>query len=323
MDIQKRLRCAAMGSYRPLAFRSLLLGLLAAFSLGAGATPTTYAQASAWTQWAPSYFEPGDHKSDFRDAGSSVGAVSAANARADVATSRNFATATAGLGYVKAGAFGSEVNPFSVSGGATARFSDDLRLSAAGIDGQMGSITVAFYYDYLWDVSGYPDNGGYSNASMTITAKVGNQIGQLRDYEMDGYRYERTTSLDDAGGNRALDNGPGHWMFVNYDYRWGSVFGIGMEMQINASTSSPDSRGIFSYAIDGTHSGYWGGIVAASAEGVGVDTYLLESASGVDYFRSFAPSAAVPEPGSLGLTVGALIALLLARGARQRRRASV
>lgn len=83
-------------------------------------------------------------------------------------------------------------------------------------------------------------------------------------------------------------------------------------MLLNTFTNDSILSGHFGNTI------YWGGLSSVSMNGVPLDPSLLtfKDSSGIDWTQSFAPAAAVPEPGTWGML---LLGMVMVAGARRRR----
>jgi hypothetical protein len=108
----------------------------------------------------------------------------------------------------------------------------------------------------------------------------------------------------DASGFRELPYANAASMTV--DFTWGDTLQLVMDLLGWGATTNALTT--FSGAsADASHSGYWGGILSATAGGVPIDDYSVLSATGVDCRNSFADAAPVPEPESVALLAVGLL----------------
>lgn len=306
---------------------SFLLGLLAACSCGAAsAGPSLSMQVGAWHY--------GDSVAFTDEAAHSVSARDAGNTDAGGAPVAPYVVQSAASGTVSGGvikvsaATGFTTGPLAGSAGAFGQWSDVFYINAPDLAN--GTI-VQFHYSFQiagnLALSYDPVNGPapYDNSMAYAQWSFSHSLGNtsVRTFNLS----ERKDVL--ANGARtvsSLVNGAAGSPYGRFDVS--GVAAIGMPIYlytgINVGTFVGDGRAVASGSglADLGHSFYWGGLDSVSlADGSSV-AYSVLSQSGTDYERSFAPAAAVPEPGTLALLCAAMGALLAsARRARARARA--
>jgi hypothetical protein len=241
------------------------------------------------------------------------------------ATSDATARATANYGVLKSYVSGYGTAYSTSTAVAYAGFTDFITISNPELDGQVGTVTLSFYYDYDLDIHGnntYPANtanghfsayaGMYGYYGNTYSSQVNTSVNNngVQDFINGGV----TTS--DLNGLRY--DAVGHYLTLTGKFVYGSAFMVNMNIAIDGSTYTNQNGGTSSYVGDASHSGYWGGISSLTADGKTVTAYTLSSQSGTDYSQSFAPSADVPEPGALALIAAGLAGMV---GVRRKRAA--
>src|SRR5262249_38270599 len=97
------------------------------------------------------------------------------------------------------------------------------------------------------------------------------------------------------------------------------VFGTSFEMMFraiaNANLSSTGDSLLPGSSADSDFYStiYWSGIDGVTVGGIPVTGYTLTAGSGTNWNQSFAPNAAVPEPGTLSITGLAVVGLFALR----------
>lgn len=241
----------------------------------------------------------GTVSSQVTDPGRIIGnaAFAAASTAADT-----HASASAAYGVVKVRSNGSTTYGGSNSY-TQSLFADTLKLESSGLTGKQGKITFAYYFDYTaWVKS---SGNGFSNGSVSFLARGGNSYSWFLEYfntNSGGYTMYEYRDLDGQG--RIYDVPKTNYVYVTTDFVWGSSIGTSFELQTSVGSHVPDTGGgTASYDFDASNSGYWAGIVSATADGQTITDYLLTSASGTDYSKSFVPTNEVPEPGTFAMII--------------------
>ena len=208
------------------------------------------------------------------------------------------AAASASYGAINVSTSGS-ISSGSVSGGAGAKFDDMLLLSNSALNGTQGQLTLAYYFDYDQFVE--KSGTGFSNGSLTFLAWAGSNYSNYMDYlNTDSGGYTMYEYRDPNGGGRTYDVSRRNYLYVTTGFTWGQYLHTSFEINSNVGSYVPsNSTGTASFGFDAAQSGYWGGIVSASAGGNTVTDYDLTSRSGTDYSHSFVPHGDVPEPGTV------------------------
>ena len=208
------------------------------------------------------------------------------------------ATAAASYGVVKATTNGT-ISSGSVSGGAGAKFTDALLLSNSTLTGKQGLLTLAYYFDY--DQSVASSGAGSSNGSLSFLAWAGSNYSWYMDYvSTDTAGYTMYEYRDPSGTGRTYGVPNQNYLYVTTGFTWGHFIHTSFEVNTSVGSYVPfNAAGTGSFDFDAGHSGYWAGIVSASADGETVTDYDLTSRSGTDYSQSFVPANEVPEPGTV------------------------
>lgn len=243
-----------------------------------------------------------------RDYGTLHGNTSIASVTGVTASS----AASATYGALKASSSAMPLNG-NVSAQAMASYADYLTLNNAALTGQTGRVTFAYYLAYNGAVGA--SDGGSSNGSVSFAAYSGYDYTWFLDYANTDERGGETfiESVDpDHASSRVYGVGPQSFIYLTTNFVWGSPIYNRVDLSVNAAKS-----GLSSFNFDAGHSGYWAGITSIKTGGVDIKDYTIESQSGTDYSKSFAPQAAIPEPGTLSTFVVGLALL----GTRRRKRA--
>ena len=225
------------------------------------------------------------------------------------------AHATAGDGFVKAygegSAFGSDSDG---AAGGRAQFFEDLTFSSAVHDGMPGQVTIAVLFNS--DVEAF----GESVAATNFSFRVHTSAIYFSQFLASGFPLMTSLVVLDAFGTRVLPYASVASM--TFDLTWGDTLHLEMDLFAEGHTSYQLTFASGAQA-DASHSGYWGGIVSATAGGVAIDDFSVLSSTGLDYRNSFAVAAPVPEPESVALlAVGLLAVWVRARRAGRRERAA-
>lgn len=225
------------------------------------------------------------------------------------------AAASATYGIVKASTSSSiSGSATGASGYASAKFDDNLKLSNAELNGKQGRVTLAYYFTY--DASVTASGGAFSNGNVSVMARAGNSYAwyvDLASTQIPGYTmFEHQ---EPTGQGRVYDVPKSNYIYVTSDFTWGQYINTSLELIVLGSQSNPPG-GSASFNFDAGHSGYWAGVMSASADGQTVDTYELTSLSGTDYSKSLAPTGDVPEPSSVALLSIAGLGLAVLRKKR-------
>lgn len=239
----------------------------------------------------------GTVSSQVTDPGRIIGNAAIASAST---TADTHASASAAYGVVKVRSNGSTTYGGSNSG-TQALFTDTLKLEMSSLAGKHGQITFAYYFDYeAWVRS---TGNGFANGSVSLLARGGRSYSWFLEYfntSSGGYTMYEYQDLDGQG--RIYGVPKTNYIYVTTDFVWGEPIGTGFELQTSVGSYVPDTGGgAASYNFDASNSGYWAGIVSATADGQTITDYLLTSASGTDYSKSFVPANEVPEPSTFAM----------------------
>jgi hypothetical protein len=239
-----------------------------------------------------------------------------AHASADIAGGDAHARASATYGVLKVSSWGSTSKSGS-NNGAQAGFSDRITLENAELNGTAGQLTLAYYFNY--DANVDATGNGSSNGSLSFLARAGTSYGWFLDYlNTDQPGYTMYEHQDPTGSGRVYGVPRTNYLYVTTDFIWGQSLATSFDIQTSIGAYVPaQGGGTASYDFDAGNSGYWAGIVSATANGQRVTDYLLSSASGTDYSMSFVPTNDVPEPATLSIIFAGLVLLGLQR-ARKR-----
>ena len=231
------------------------------------------------------------------------------------------ALAIAGDGFVKAygegSAYGWSSEGWTATGGGSgsARFVENLTFSSAAHAGMPGQVTVAALFDAALH------SFGLATASTSFSLRVGNTNGIVfAQIQSEGIPVFSQIQVNDAMGPRVLPYA--NVGSLTFNFTWGDTLQIVMDLL--AAGNTKNALTVVSGAeADAAHSGYWGGILSATAGGVAITDYSVLSATGVDYRNSFAVAAPVPEPESVALLAAGLLMVWgrVRRAARRNRTA--
>ena len=287
--------------------------ILFAACLGAaliGATGAAHAGTSFAGAGATVVFTQSDTESNQSTGGTA--SASAGIAREwDTGFAEGKANAIAGDGFVKGYAETSasgqtDDHRSGGSGGANASFKEMLTFSSAAHTGMPGQVTVAAIFDALVQAD------GSAQASSEFMLAVGPSSGVhfvLSEIDELGDSFDSSVSrlsVSDVFGFRELPYAG--VATLTFDITWGDT--VLLSMQLGAVGRTLNAVQISSSAwADAFHSGYWGGVVSATAGGVAIDDFSVLSATGLDYRNSFAVAAPVPEPETVALLAVGLLAV--------------
>jgi hypothetical protein len=275
--------------------RGLLTLTLLALAAPVHATLATYAHSN-------SSFDL-DNPHGFTDYGTLIGDTSyASSSRPGPGNPK--ASASASYGVVKAFSGGELSAIGAVSTGSIAQYDDQLLLSNTALNGQYGRITLAYYFDYDKGFTAYGES--HVNDVLSFSAWAGSQYEQYADYQSttpdNTFTAHQYSHLDGSENTMERDVSIPNYIYLTADFRWGSYFTTGFAITTQGNIYNPGGYGDIagSYYLDASHSGYWAGIVSATAGDQLITEYDLSSLSGTDYSRSFVPSQSsyVPEPGT-------------------------
>jgi hypothetical protein len=297
-----------MSTIRQSSMSVLLAGLLF------GAASTAHAGLSVVTNVSAA----GVYQNDY---GTPDGKPMSSTLQAQNATSSAYARAYADYGVLKTYVAGYGTAYGTSSAVAGAGFNDYLTISNPELNGQVGTVTLSFHYDY--DLAPHGNNevypGNTAGASYYAYAGVVGYYGNNYNSQINEYVSDTGAQTFRSGGVTTSDvfglryDPVGHTLSFTGQFVYGSAFMVYMNSSISGSTGTNQNGQTSSYVGDSYHSAYWGGILAATFDGQAVTDYTLSSQSGTDYSHSFVPAGDVPEPGALALFAAGLAGLLRVR----------
>lgn len=226
-----------------------------------------------------------------------------------------FALAEYGILKAKATASATD-DPY---GSFTARsgvgFSDQLTFTAAGLEGQAGTLNATIFFDR--DLSHQGEPTGYARGDLSVATSFDTFYYQdLLSLQPSGCsvsappcQLQHTSSLAGTGTIQYVWQTPTSLaLAIPFTFGQATDLSVSLDMQAVAFFTEGSSA----WLADASHSLYWGGINSVSAASGQPVTFTVSSASGTDYLRSFAP-AQVPEPSTLFLLIVGFIGLFAAR----------
>jgi len=286
---------------------TLLAACLAAALIGA----TGAVHAGTATAWSGAAAGPNPSDQDQEQVhGGTASASSQAAWEERNGSAHASGSVIAGEGFVKVygDALGqgglSEGWPYA-SGGGQARFIEDLTFASAAHAGMPGQVTVSVLFDA--ELQSFGAAGATTSFSLFLGGQQRVVFGQIHN---GGFPVLSRLFVFDAFGQRDLPYD--RIATVTFDVTWGGTLKLDMNLLSEAHTFTPttdDPTTASGATSDTSHSGYWGGIVSATAGGVPIDDFSVLSSTGVDYRNSFAVAAPVPEPETVALLAVGLLAV--------------
>ena len=213
-------------------------------------------------------------------------------------------TALADYGVLKVLARGSTSGPDAFAEtDAMADFSDSFTIDAAGLTGQHGTVRLTLATTSTHDISGQAF--GQLSTRLQVNAGGGSQGTwiQAATFDADG----SVRSGSSSPGIGAVPYGP--TLLADIDFVYGESISFLASLSARVGGRSGASGAPASFAVDASHSAYWGGFLAVlDGSGDEVGTYAVSSGSGTDWSRSFVPPpvSPVPEPETCALLLAGL-----------------